>query len=145
MRCGAVCFLAAAFALGNSGLAAEHPPVVVVRGPTVVAFHPPVTQAQMDQSPATNEVLSDFQLYAREARAAFARRGVQFEELYTRSFRVRDGKHVQIFRPGPVEIGYYIAMPGKKPEVEYGVITSDDLVERAEAYFAAHPAQSAEH
>jgi hypothetical protein len=137
VRVGTLCLLAVAFAPATSTAADHHAPVVVVRGPTVVAFFPPVTQKELDGSPDTNEALSDFQLYARQARTALAARGVAFEELYTRSFRVSDGKRVKVFRPGSVRVGYYFAIPGKKSHLEYGVMTSDDLIDTAERYFAA--------
>ena len=95
-------------------------------------------QKELDRSADTNEALSDFQLYARQARPALAARGVVFKELYTRCFRVNDGERIEVFRPGSVRnIGYYFAVPGKKPHVQYGVMTSDDLIHAAERYFAA--------
>jgi hypothetical protein len=146
VRVGTLCLLAVAFAPAMPSTAADHHlPVVVVRGPTVVAFFPPVTKEELDRSPDTNEALSDFQLYARQARPALAARGVAFEELYTRSFRVSDGKRVKVFRPGSVRVGYYFAIPGKKPHLEYGVMTSDDLIDTAERYFAAGPPARSSH
>jgi hypothetical protein len=37
--------------------AAERQPIVVVRGPTIVAFFEPVPQAKLDKDPDTNEAL----------------------------------------------------------------------------------------
>jgi hypothetical protein len=136
VRVGALCLLAFAFARGVPSTSAEHrAPVVVVRGPTLVAFFAPVTHQELERSADANEALSDFQLYARQARPALAARGVSFEELYTRSFRVSDGKHVRVFRTTPSGVGYYFVIPGRKPHVEYGVMTSDDLINAANRYF----------
>jgi hypothetical protein len=48
---------------------------------------------------------------------------------------VSDGKHVRVFRTTPSGVGYYFVIPGRKPHVEYGVMTSDDLINAANRYF----------
>jgi hypothetical protein len=42
---------------------------IIVNGPTVVAFFPSVTDAELSKAPDTNEALADFQLYATVSRA----------------------------------------------------------------------------
>ena len=66
LRSAIVCIVLCALAVAPR--AAEKQPVVVVRGPTVVAFFEPVPQAQLDKDPDTNEALADFQLYAKNVR-----------------------------------------------------------------------------
>ena len=61
--------------------------------------------------------------------------GIELRELYTGSFRVRVGKAVSRFRAGKGNVGYYLIVPGKKPRVEYGVMTDADLLRVATEYF----------
>ena len=117
--------------------AAEKPPVIVVRGPTVVAFFEPITQAELQRNPDTNDALSDFQFYATRVREPLGKAGIAFHELYARSFRLRIQNRSITFRPVKVTVGYYLIAPGKEPRVEYGVITDADLVKVAKEYFGA--------
>jgi hypothetical protein len=92
-----------------------------VRRPTIVAFFPPVKQAELKTDPDTNEALADFQVYATRVREPLRKAGVDFHEVYTPSFRVRAAGKVTTFRPTEAKVGYYFVAPGKKPRVEYGV------------------------
>jgi hypothetical protein len=116
-------------------LAAENPPLVVAEGRTIVAFFPPVSDAELQKDSDTNEALADFQLYATQVREPLKNAGIEFHELYTHSFRVRVGKVVTTFRPAKVDVGYYLVVPGKKPRIEYGVMTDVDLLHCAKDYF----------
>ena len=132
--------LALALAIGTRPAnAAEKTPLVVAAGRTVVAFFPWVRDSELQKDADTNEALSDFQLYASRVREPLKRAGVEFHELYTRSFRVRVGKAVHVFRPGKVEVGYYLIVPGKEPRIEYGVMTDTDLLQVANQYFGSSP------
>jgi uncharacterized protein YggE len=115
--------------------AADTPPMVVVQGATVVAFFPPVTKAELEKDPDTNEALADFQTYLARVRKPFKKSGIEVHELYTHSFQVRIGKTVTTFRPKKEEIGYYFVAPGKEPRIEYGVMTHADLLDIAHEYF----------
>ena len=135
-----VCFVALILVIGRARVAAAEQDVVVVHGPTIVAFFEPVSEKVMEKDAGTNEALSDFQLYARQVRGPLQRRGVEFRELYAPSFRLQDGKRVAQFRPGKVKVGYYFVAPGKKPRIQYGVMTDADILQAANEYFgqAAH-------
>ena len=109
-------------------------PIVVIHIPTIVAFFP-VTQADLKNDPDTNEALADFQFYAANVRKPLHDAGIDFQEIYALSFRVQRGTRTAIFRPGKVKVGYYFVAPGKKPRIEYGVITDTDLLEIAKEYF----------
>ena len=61
--------------------AADTQPTIIVRGPTIVAFLGPVTEAELKADPGTNEALSDFQVYAGGARKAFLNTGIDFHEI----------------------------------------------------------------
>ena len=129
--CVAACLAAVAAAVG----VAEGQTVMVVRGPTVVAFFEPVSDKMMAKDAGTNEALSDFQLYTRQVRGPLQRRGVEFQEMYATAFRVQDGDRVVLFRPGKVKVGYYFVAPGKKPQIKYGVMTDADILQMADEYF----------
>jgi hypothetical protein len=118
--------------------AAEKSPLVAIAGPTIVAFFPPITDAELQRDPDSNESLADFQVYARRVREPLKRAGVDFHELYARSFRVRVGRGERVFRPGKAGVGYYFIAPAKKPRIEHGVMTSDDLLHIASEYFGLH-------
>jgi hypothetical protein len=115
--------------------AAEKQPVIAVRGPTVVAFFEPVPPGKVDKDTDTNEALADFQLYARSVRTPLRKAGIEFHELYAHSFRLRIGTQSITFRPVKEDVGYYLVAPGKKPRIEYGVMTDSDLLQVANAYF----------
>jgi hypothetical protein len=114
--------------------AAEKQPLIIVRGPTVVAFAP-ITEVELEKDPDANEALADFQFYAKRVREPLRQAGIEFHELYTHSFRLRVGKTLATFRPVKADIGYYIVVPGKKPRIEYGVMTDNDLLGVAKEYF----------
>ena len=100
-----------------------------------MAFFGPVTQAKPGKDPDTNEALADFQLYATNVREPLRKEGIEFHELYAHSFRLRLGNKVTTFRPVKVDVGYYLVAPGKKPGIEYGVMTDADLLKLANEYF----------
>jgi hypothetical protein len=128
------CVVLFAFTDPVAPAAADEQPVIVVRGPTVVAFFEPVRQAKL-KDPDTNEALADFQLYAKNVRELLKKAGIEFHELYTYSFRLRVGNRLTTFRPDKVNVGYYLVAPGKRPRVEYGVMTDADLLQAANEYF----------
>jgi len=115
--------------------AAEKRPLVVVRGPTVVAFFEPITQAELEKDPDANEALADFQFYAKSVREPLRQAGIEFHELYAHSFRLRVGRTLAEFRPIKAHVGYYLVAPCKKPRIEYGVMTDDDLLGVVKEYF----------
>jgi hypothetical protein len=135
---GIACFALYVIAGSLAPGAAEKRPVVVVRGPTILAFFEPVTQAELEKYPDINETLADFQFYATSVRAPLRKAGIKFHELYAHSFRLRVGNRLTTFRPIKAGVGYYLIAPGRKPLVEYGVITDSDLVQIANAYFGIH-------
>ena len=118
---------------GFAATAADPQPTITVRGPTIVAFFEPVTEAELKADPDSNEALADFQFYAGGAAKTLKNTGIEFHVIYARSFKIRIGTRTAIFRPGKITVGYYFVAPGKKPRVEYGVDNS--LVETAEDYF----------
>jgi hypothetical protein len=120
---------------GYSQIAPKPLPVFDVHKPTIVAFFPHVTDAEMESNPDTNEVLGDFQLYAGAASKPLREAGIDFQSADTRSFTIRSGSKVRTFHTGKIGIGYYFIAPGKKPHVEYGVMVDADILDVASKYF----------
>ena len=79
--------------------AAPKEKLVVVNGPTVVAFFPPVTGAELAKDPDTNESLADFQLYATRVREKLNNAGIEFQVIHASSFVVRCEAKTTTFRP----------------------------------------------
>lgn len=110
-------------------------PTFVVSRPTIIAFYRPMTDAQAGSGSGDAEALNDFGFYADEVGPRLESAGIDFEVIDSIRFRVQIGKHVETFRSGPIEIGYYLTSPGKPPQVKYGVMTDEDLAEAASRYF----------
>jgi hypothetical protein len=120
----------------RAGAVAKAPPVFNIKGPTVVAFFPPVSDAELDKDSDLDDSLSDFQYYDDEVRGPFKRAGIDLHETYTHSFSVRVNGRVTTFHTTQKnDVGYYFIAPGKKPHVEYEVMTDEDLLDVAHDYF----------
>ena len=126
--------LVLAFGCAAAGQKAKMP-TFAIAGPTVIAFFRPVTEAELEKDPDTNEILSDFQLYASLAAPRLKKAGIDFEVASAIKFRIKDDTAVHTFTAGKVWVGYYFVAPGKKPRVEYGVHDDADILEIATQYF----------
>ena len=109
-------------------------PVVNADGPTIVAFFPNGPNTRSDDADA-NEALSDFEFYAERVKAPLNQLGIQFTEQFGGRFRIRLGGETRLFTPKAATPGYYFIAHGKKPHVEYGVMTDTDLLIAAKQYF----------
>jgi hypothetical protein len=109
--------------------------VIVIHGPTIVAFFPSVTAKDLDSDANTNEALSDFQFYNGEVRNSLHKARIEFREADAPSFRIRCGNTVRTFRTGKISVGYYFVAPNKEPHIEYGVMTDVDILDAARKYF----------
>jgi len=130
-----VCFAVLATILPMQS--AQRSPAFEVHRPTILAFFPPVTDAELAKDPDTAAALDDFQFYARKVRDNLEKRGIEFHEVYAQSFTVRNGKAVTSFKPTKVDVGYYLVAPKREPRVEYGVMTDADLLQVVDEYFGA--------
>ena len=110
-------------------------PTYAITGPTVIAFFAPVTDAELEKNPDTNEALSDFQLYASQVAPRMKRAGIHFEVASAVRFRLKNAGVTHTFTPAKTFVGYYLVAPGKKPRVEYGVLDDLSLMEIAKQYF----------
>src|ERR1700722_18058826 len=121
--------------LGMGGRKAQQVPqgsAIDIRRPTVIAFYPPVSKGDEANADA-NEALSDFQFYAGRVKEPLSELGVDFQELYAHSFRIHLGRRTTAFFPKS-DVGYYLIVPGREPQIEYGVITDADLILVARRY-----------
>lgn len=120
--------------LGISAQGLSQVPVIEIQRGTIIAFYtsaPKTANADAD----SNEALSDFQFYAGRVKQPLSKLSIDFKELYVRCFRLHLGGGDIVFRPKPDAVGYYLIAPGKKPHVEYGVMTDADLLLVAQRYF----------
>lgn len=111
--------------------------VVNADGPTIIAFFPDASKIGSDDADG-NEALSDFEYYAERVKGPLSQRGIQFTVEFGHSFRIRSGSATVLFTPKAGTPGYYLAHRGKKPRIEYGVMTDVDLLVIAKEYFDSH-------
>ena len=133
-----ICLAALMAISGNvSGLHAQSPsqiPTIEIQRDTVIAFYNPAPK-NVEPDADSDESLSDFQLYAGSVRQPLGKLGIDLKVLYVRSFRLQFGGRNTEFRPRSDTAGYYLIAPGKKPLIEYGVMTDADLLLVAKRYF----------
>jgi hypothetical protein len=117
-------------------------PVVNVEGATIVAFFPNAAKIGSEDADG-NEALSDFEFYAERLKKPLSKLGIQFSVQYGRSFRIHMGSNTTVFTPKADSPGYYLIALGRKPHIEYGVLTDSDLLPIAKQYFGtsrrSHP------
>ncbi len=102
--------------------------------PTILAFFRPSSHMN-DPDTSANDALSDFQIYLSRAGVPLGRAGIEIHQVYARSFQVQDGTTLTSFQTKKIGIGYYLISPGRKPRVEYGLLSDADLVRVAGEYF----------
>jgi hypothetical protein len=116
-------------------------PTFYIAKPTILAFFEPASRTPPKEDAAdSNEALADFQFYGRQVLKPLAKIGVDYKEIYGSRFVVRLGDAPTTFRPAK-GIGYYFIAPGKKPCVEYGVMTDSDLLDAAHNCFGMNEKQ----
>jgi hypothetical protein len=132
------------FLLSAQTQPSESLPVIVLRRSTIVAFFVGADRAhEIDAN--GNESLSDFQLYAYEAKGPLKKMGIDLLDTVAPAFRIRFGKKAtdKVTDLHPAQnIGYYFIAPGKEPRVEYGVRTDSELVAIARQYFGTKPGKN---
>lgn len=110
--------------------------IVRVDGPILIGFHPRLTRAAMRDSAAARR-LGDFRAGLAHLRDAFERAGVRVYEQYTDTLALEEpGRGLQIYVPPPDSgIGYYLAAPGRDPEVLHGLRSEVEIRDAAWRYF----------
>lgn len=111
--------------------------VAVIDGPTLIGFFPPPTgEAGADSARARR--LAQFRAGLAQVREAFERAGVRVYEQYVDTLVVTEtGGGLQIYVPPPEDggVGYYLAAPGRAPDILHGVRSDREIREAAVRYF----------
>ena len=109
---------------------------VVLNGPTIIAFFPAVTQAQVDSSEELSTVLDDFDYHLASARLSLRSLGFQVVERPRGSIRLLNGTSSREVSPASdsADVGYVFAAPGRPALISYGVMTDSDLIDAARAF-----------
>jgi hypothetical protein len=94
-----------------------------------------MTEAEASSGEGDAEALADFNYYAYMVEKRLKKAGIEFVQVSGRFFKVRDGAKTRDFQTGKIGVGYYFIAPGKEPQVEYGVMTDEDLVDATQKYF----------
>jgi len=108
-------------------------PLMLIQRATIIAFGPPTARAGRIDGNAS-ESLTEFQLYTQRIEQPLNQAGIAVHFVHARTFRIRLGAETTEFHP-KTDFGYYLIAPGKKPLVEYGVMTDSDLLLTAKQYF----------
>jgi len=111
---------------------------VVISGPTLIGFHPRPTRSRVGDS-AFVRTLAEFQSGLGQLRPTFRQAGVAVHEQYTDTLVVEEaGRGVQIYvPPAGRPIGYYLAAPGREPDILHGLRSEAEIQDAAWRYFHA--------
>ena len=115
---------------------------VVLRGPTLVAFSPSATEAQIDSSEALATILDDYSFHLSQAADSLRALGVAVNERTTGPVVVIDAsgdKRLLVPRPDLARIAYAFVAPHARDTIYYGVMASSDLVAAAHALLRKKP------
>jgi hypothetical protein len=118
---------------------ATHLPVVVVQGPTVIAFWlVPASDSALVADPDLASALDDQQFYMVGNRPLLSAAGIVPRDQPGRRFVVREPTKDWTFAAAAdsAPIGYLIVEPGRTPLVLHKVQYPDALMTAARAYFA---------
>lgn len=111
---------------------------VHVHGPTLIAFFPTVTQAQVDSSDDLATVLDDFTFHLGSANDSLTKLGFVVIDRPHGTFLIVDGAGSRQITPAldSADVGYVFIAPGRRDHLAYGVMASLDLVEAARTFLA---------
>jgi len=126
---------------GPSRPAAHPAPPVVVREATVVAFWLPASDTLGASDGA--DLLDDFRYYTRAAAPWFDERGIALVTTNSDTIVVEaEGapRRVIMLTGLDYPFGYVLVEPGYAEEILTGVVTDEDLLDEADAYFGSDEA-----
>jgi len=135
-----VMLLASCAGRGRSGEALPLPATadtgtVSIERPTLIGFHPRPTSARTADTAFVRR-LAEFQSGLARLRPTFERAGVAVYEQYTDTLVVREHERgLQIYVPDPGGIGYYLAAPGREPDILRGLRSEGEIQEAVWRYF----------
>ena len=111
---------------------------VAVSRPTLIAFHPRPTRSRVGDSTFVR-TLAEFQSGVAHWRPSFEQAGVAVHEQYADTLAIEEaGRGLQIYVPPAGQpIGYYLAAPGREPDILHGLKSESEIQEAAWRYFHA--------
>jgi hypothetical protein len=114
---------------------------VLVQGPTLVAFYPTATQAQVDSSEELATVFDDFSHHLSTAADSLRALGITITVRPAGLIQLLEGSRRREFIPASdsADVGYLFLAPGRAHRVHYGVMTNSELVDRAREYLTSTP------
>lgn len=120
-------------AMGGCGQTTRDTSGVAVRGPTVVAAFPAVSNDQVETDQQAGRLLHDFQSHLDGARGELTRAGIALYEWYAPELRLasESGTAVYTIAPDTVQVMYYFVEPGRAPCILRGVRTAAELLRAA--------------
>jgi len=111
---------------------------VAISRPTLIGFFPPLTSARLSDS-VFARTLSAFQAGLAHLRPAFEHAGVAVYEQYTDTVVVSEPERgLQIYVPPAGGVGYYLAAPGRDPDIVQGLRSEAEIQEAVWRYFHEH-------
>jgi len=131
-RAGLAALLLAS-AIGGCGQTTRDGRGVAVRGPTVVAAFPAVSNDQLETDEQAGRLLHDFQSHLDGARGELTRAGIALYEWYAPELRLESesGTAAYAAPPHSVQVMYYFVEPGRAPCILRGVRTTAELLRAA--------------
>jgi hypothetical protein len=111
---------------------------VHVRGPTLIAFYPTVTQAQVDSNEDLATVLDDFSVHLSAGRDSLLALGFTIVDHPPGMIRVIEGAVARdiALAPDSADVGFVFVAPGRRDRVLYGVTTGADLIDAGHKFLA---------
>jgi hypothetical protein len=115
--------------------------LVAIDGPTLIAFYPAVTQAQVDSSEELATVFDDFSYHLSSATDSLRALGLTVKERPLGEIRVVEAGRQWQFVPAKdsADFGYLLLAPGRAHRVYYSVMSNSDLVETAHEFLENRP------
>ena len=125
----------------DSALETTDSMLVAIEGPTLIAFYPAVSQAQVDSSEELATVFDDFSYHLSSASDSLRALGITIESRPIGEIRFAEAGHRRQFLPArdSGEFGYLLVAPGRAQRVFYSVMSNSDLVEAAHEYLENRP------
>jgi hypothetical protein len=115
--------------------------MVAIDGPTLIAFYPAVTQAQVDSSEELATVFDDFSYHLSSASDSLRALGITIKSRPIGEIRFVEAGQRRQFLPArdSAEFGYLLVAPGRAQRVFYSVMSNSDLVQAAHEYLENRP------
>lgn len=102
-----------------------------VAGPTLIAFHPSATNAQLEADAALAATLDDLAYHIGTAIPELERLGMAVHYVAGDTVRIRPDSVTWVRAADSLNVGFLLARPGHPARVIYGVRTSSEVIRLA--------------